>query len=63
MFRLTEEETEFNFKDFKNHDIYCEKCHKSLGVSDVIGMQTCLCDDCFNEIEEKYKEKHPEEYE
>lgn len=54
--------SDYNFKDFKNNDIYCEKCKKSLGVSDVNGMQTCLCDDCFNNFEKIYKKNHPEEY-
>ena len=54
---------EFNVEDFKNHDIYCEKCQKSLGVSDSHDLQTCLCDDCFNELENRYKKDHPEEYE
>lgn len=56
-------EEEFDFADFRNNDIVCDKCGESMGCSSEQLFSAFLCDDCANELEQKYKKKHPEEYE
>ena len=58
-----EEEIEFNFKDFKNNDMFCDKCGASMGCCSEQVLLAFLCDNCYDELEEEYKSKHPEEYE
>lgn len=57
---------DFDFADYKNNDISCAKCGDSLGAinsSDANAFQiTVLCDSCLGELEDDYKQAHPEEY-
>ena len=52
-----------DFKDYKMGSITCDECMTSIGSTTGDPMEGHLCDDCFNELEEYYKSKHPEEYE
>ena len=51
-----------DFKDFKNNEMSCDTCNAFMGWKSEGGMEGYICADCGNELEEKYKELHPEEY-
>ncbi len=52
-----------DFKDFKPNDIACDECGTYIGTTSGSSMEGFLCKDCTYEIEELYKELHPELYE
>lgn len=52
-----------SFKELKMGSMACDECMESMGCSTGNPMESHLCDDCFNELEEHYKSLHPEEYE
>lgn len=55
-------EDEYDFADFKNNDIACDKCGASMGTCNEQIIVAFLCDNCADELELQYKKRHPEEY-
>lgn len=56
------EEEEYDFTDFKNNDVGCDRCGTPLGTCSEDPYGVFLCITCTYGLEDIYKKEHPEEY-